>query len=192
MSLRINHNMSALNTLRSVVQNTNAQAKTMEKLSSGLKINYGTKTNIFKKNRVYMATIDTSIGINAPVDRVWDIISDLDNEPKFWKGTKETRIISRDGNVVTREITIAFRDSKCMQKITIQPKEKIYAEFTKGIIKGSKTLTLKTKDDGSLLEANWDVKMSGLAGMFTGIIKKHIRSGTEQALESIKQKVENS
>jgi len=70
-----------------------------------------------------MAIIDTSIGINAPVDRVWDIISDLDNEPKFWKGTKETRIISRDGIVVTREITIAFRVSKCMQNITIQPKE---------------------------------------------------------------------
>jgi carbon monoxide dehydrogenase subunit G len=139
-----------------------------------------------------MAIIDTSIGINAPVDRVWDIISDLDNEPKFWKGTKETRIISRDGNVVTREITIAFRDSKCMQKITIQPKEKIYAEFTEGIIKGSKTLNLKPKDDSSLLEANWDVKMSGLAGMFTGMIKKHIRSGTEQALKSIKQKAENS
>ena len=139
-----------------------------------------------------MATIDTSIGINAPVDRVWDIISDLDNEPKFWKGTKETKIISRDGNVVTREITIAFRDSKCMQKITIQPKEKIYAEFTEGIIKGSKTLNLKPKDDSSLLEANWDVKMSGLAGMFTGMIKKHIRSGTEQALESIKQKAESS
>jgi len=139
-----------------------------------------------------MAIIDTSIDINASVDRVWDIISDLDNEPKFWKGTKETRIISRDGNVITREITIAFRDSKCMQKITIQPKEKIYAEFTKGIIKGSKTLILKPKDDSSLLEANWDVKMSGLAGMFTGIIKKHIRSGTEQALESIKQKAENS
>jgi len=139
-----------------------------------------------------MAIIDTSIDINASVNRVWDIISDLDNEPKFWRGTKETRIISRDGNVVTREIVIAFRDSKCMQKITIQPKEKIYAEFTKGIIKGSKTLILKPKDDSSLLEANWDVKMSGLAGMFTGMIKKHIRSGTEQALESIKQKAENS
>jgi len=139
-----------------------------------------------------MAIIDASVDINASVDKVWDIISDLDNEPKFWKGTKETRIISRDGNMVTREITIAFRDSKCMQKITIQPKEKIYAEFTKGIIKGSKTLTLKPKDGSSLLEANWDVKMSGLAGMFTGMIKKHIRSGTEQALKSIKQKAENS
>jgi len=116
-----------------------------------------------------MAIIDTSVDINAPIDRVWDIISDLDNEPKFWKGIKETRMISRDGNVVTREITIAFRDSKCMQKITLKP-----------------------KDGGSLLEVNWDVKMSGLAGMFTGMIKKHIRNGTEQALESIKQKAENS
>ena len=139
-----------------------------------------------------MATIDTSVEINASIDKVWDIISDLDAEPKFWKGTKETKIISRDGNLITREIVIAFRDSKCMQKITLEPKERIHAEFTEGIIKGSKTLTLKTKDDGSLLEANWDIKMSGLAGMFTGIIKKHIRSGTEQALESIKQKAENS
>ena len=139
-----------------------------------------------------MATIDASIEINAPVNKIWDIISDLDNEPKFWKGTKETKIISRDGNVITREIVIAFRDSKCMQKITLEPKEKIYAEFTEGIIKGSKTLTLKAKNDCAMLEANWDVKMGGLAGMFTGMIKKHIRSGTEKALESIKQQAESS
>ena len=139
-----------------------------------------------------MATIDTSIEIKAPIEKVWDIISDLDNEPKFWRGTKETKIISRDGNVITREIIIAFSDSKCMQKITMQPKEKIYAEFTEGIIKGSKTLNLKSKDGGSLLEANWDVKMSGLAGVFTGMIKKHIRSGTEQAIESIKKQAESS
>ena len=39
MSLKINHNMSAINTHRSVLNNSNAQEKTMEKLSSGLKIN---------------------------------------------------------------------------------------------------------------------------------------------------------
>ena len=139
-----------------------------------------------------MATIDTSIEIKAPIEKVWDIISDLDNEPKFWRGTKETKIISRDGNIITREIIIAFRDSKCIQKITLEPKERIHAEFTEGIIKGSKTLNLKSKDGGSLLEANWDVKMSGLAGVFTGMIKKHIRSGTEQAIESIKKQAESS
>ena len=138
-----------------------------------------------------MAEINTSVDITASVDTVWNIISDLDNEPKFWKGTKETRTISKDGNVITREIIIAFRDSKCMQKITLQPKEKIHAEFTEGIIKGSKTLSLKPKENKLTLEANWDIKMSGLAGVFTGMIKKHIKNGTEKALESIKLEAES-
>ena len=138
-----------------------------------------------------MATIDVSVDISAPIDKVWDVISDLDNEPKFWKGTKETKIISRDDNIVTREIIIAFRDSRCMQTITIQPKEKIHAEFTKGIIKGSKTISLDPKKVGCSLNAKWDIKMSGLAGMFTGMISKHVRSGTEQALKAIKQEVES-
>jgi hypothetical protein len=30
-----------------------------------------------------------------------------------------------------------------------------------------------------------------LAGMFTGMVSKHIRGGTEQALESIKQEAES-
>ncbi|HIH45539.1 MAG TPA: SRPBCC family protein, partial [Candidatus Nitrosotenuis sp.] len=35
-----------------------------------------------------MATIESSITINASADKVWEIVSDLDSEPKFWKGTK--------------------------------------------------------------------------------------------------------
>jgi flagellin len=38
-AMRINHNISALNTHRSLVQNTEAQKKSLERLSSGLKIN---------------------------------------------------------------------------------------------------------------------------------------------------------
>ena len=30
-----------------------------------------------------MATIEAAVTINAPVDRVWDLVSDIDNEPKF-------------------------------------------------------------------------------------------------------------
>ena len=138
-----------------------------------------------------MAIIDVSVDINTTIDKVWDIVSDLDNEPKFWKGTKETKIISRDGTVVPREIIIAFRDSRCMQTITIQPKEKIHAKFTKGIIKGSKTINLMPKKDGCSLNAKWDIKMSGLAGMFMGMVSKHVRGGTEQALESIKREAES-
>ena len=137
-----------------------------------------------------MAEIHASVDVNVTIDKVWDVISDLDNEPKFWKGTKEIRNISSSENKINREITIAFRDQKCMQEVTIFPKQKIEAKFTKGIIKGEKILNLKETEDGCNLEAVWKIKLSGMMGMFTGMITKHIQSGTEQALQAIKQEVE--
>ena len=139
-----------------------------------------------------MAEIHVGTDVNVSIDKVWSIISDLDNEPKYWKGTKEIRNISSDGNIVNREITIAFRDQKCIQKVTTFPKQKIEAKFTKGIIKGEKILTLTETHDGCHLEANWNMKLSGMMGMFTGMIIKHIQSGTEQALEAIKREAENN
>ena len=138
-----------------------------------------------------MAEIKTSVIINSSQEKIWNVISDIDNEPKFWKGTKEVRNISKDGNHISREITIAFRDQKCLQEVTNTPKETIRAVFTKGVIVGEKMLTLKNMDNSCELEAVWDVKLSGKMGMFTGIIKKHIKSGTEQALQEIKKEVEN-
>jgi len=137
-----------------------------------------------------MAEIRASIEINTPLEKVWSLVSDLDNEPKFWKGTKEIRNISKEGNIVTREVTIAFKDSKCMQTVTLYPKEKIHAEFTKGIINGTKTVSLQPEGNSTHLEAVWNIKLSGMMGMFTGMVKKHIQSGTEQALQSIKQEAE--
>jgi len=137
-----------------------------------------------------MALIDASIRIKAPIQRVWSIVSDLDNEPKFWKGTKEVKNISKDETKITREVTIAFRDSKCMQEVLLYPQEKIEIKFTKGIIDGIKTIQLIPIENETELEVNWDIKLSGMMGMFTGIVTKHIKSGTNQALESIKQEAE--
>jgi len=137
-----------------------------------------------------MAEIEVSVEISAQIDKVWDIVSDIDNEPKFWKGTKEIRNISKNENIVNREITIAFRDQKCMQEVKLQPKEKIEAVFTKGIIDGTKIITLTAKDEKTLLNVKWDIKLTGVMGMFTGMIKKHIESGTVQALQKIKEEIE--
>lgn len=137
-----------------------------------------------------MATIVVAVKINAPVDKVWDVVSDLDGEPKFWKGTKSVRNISRDGNTIQREIIIAFRDSKCMQSVLLQPKQKILATFTEGIINGTKTVQIIPEGQKTKLEVIWDIRMTGMLGMFTGMVKKHIKSGTEQALEAIKQEIE--
>ena len=137
-----------------------------------------------------MATIVVQTEINATLEKVWEVISDIDNEPKFWKGTKEVKTLSTEGNIIKREITIAFRDQKCLQEIQLKPKESIRAKFTKGILNGTKTITLIPKSDSVIIETSWDIKLSGMMNMFTGVIKNHIKSGTEQALKSIKEEIE--
>jgi carbon monoxide dehydrogenase subunit G len=137
-----------------------------------------------------MATIEVKIGINATVDKVWDVISDIDNEPKFWKGTKKVKNISKEGDKIFREITIAFRDQKCLQEVTLYPKKQIEAKFTKGIINGEKVIKIIPNGDETIIQTTWDMKLSGMMGMFTGVIKKHIKSGTEQAMQSIKEEIE--
>jgi len=137
-----------------------------------------------------MAEIEVSVEINASVDKVWEVVSDLDKEPEFWKGTKEIRNISKNGNSVSREVTIAFRDQKCMQEIKIEPKEKIEIKFTKGIIDGTKIITLSPIEEKTILKTKWNIKLTGMMGMFTGVIKKHIENGTVQALQKIKEQIE--
>lgn len=137
-----------------------------------------------------MAVIEVSVQIDAPLDKVWDLVSNIDNEPKFWKGTKETRNISKQGDIIKREITIAFRDQKCLQDVKLSPKEAIEAVFTKGIIDGVKVIKLIPQDGKTTVETKWDIKLSGMMGMFTGMLKNHIKSGTEQALQSIKEELE--
>ena len=137
-----------------------------------------------------MAIIVVQTEINATLEKVWKIISDIDNEPKFWKGTKEVKTLSTEGNTIKREITIAFRDQKCLQEIQLKPKESIRAKFTKGILNGTKVITLIPKNNSVLIETSWDIKLSGMMNMFTAVIKNHIKSGTEQALKSIKEEIE--
>ena len=128
--------------------------------------------------------------VNSTVEKVWEVISDIDNEPRFWKGTKEVKTLSKEGNIIKREITIAFRDQKCLQEIQLKPKEEIKARFTKGILDGTKIITLIPKNNNVVLKTTWDIKLSGKMNMFTAIIKNHIKSGTEQAMKSIKEEIE--
>ena len=137
-----------------------------------------------------MAVIEVEAEIRAPIGRVWEVVSDIDGEPKYWKGTKEVRNISKDGNRVTREVTIAFRDQKCMQLVTLTPPEAIVVEFTAGIIDGKKTVSLRQEGGSTMVRTVWDIRLTGMMGMFTGMLKGHIRNGTEQALGAIKREIE--
>ena len=137
-----------------------------------------------------MVTLNASQEVSAPLDRVWDVVADMDNEPKYWHGTKAVKNISRNGNVIEREVTIAFRDSKCRQTVVLNPKKSIEITITDGPMKGTKVVTLKPSGDRTRIDVVWEIKLAGFLGMFSGMVKKHIAEGTEEALARIAKAVE--
>ncbi|MGI0027295.1 MAG: type II toxin-antitoxin system RatA family toxin [Nitrosopumilaceae archaeon] len=136
-----------------------------------------------------MAQIKAAVEINASVDKVWEVVSDLDNDSKFWTSITYIRNISHNNNEVKREITIA-KVNKCLQTITLYPKEKIHTEWAKGIIKGTKDIILTPRGSGTYLESVLDYKFSGVAGFLSGKITKDVTIEAQRAVESIKEKAE--
>jgi ribosome-associated toxin RatA of RatAB toxin-antitoxin module len=137
-----------------------------------------------------MVLIHASRIMAASIDRVWDVISDIDRDPDFWRGTRQIKNISKTGNTVEREVVIAFRNSVCREIVILDPKKSINIEIMEGPIKGKKTIALSNIENNSTrIDVEWNIKINGLFVIFTQIIKKHILSGTQEALERISKKV---
>ena len=128
--------------------------------------------------------------MSAPADKVWNIVADLDNEPRYWHGTKSVKNISKNGNTIEREVTIAFKDSRCRQKVVLNPEESVEITITDGPMKGTKVVTLIPSGEKTRVDVVWDIKLTGFLGMFTGMVKKHIAEGSDEALERIAKAVE--
>ncbi len=138
-----------------------------------------------------MITFNASREMSAPLDRIWNIVADVDNEPNYWRGTKTVKNISKAENKIEREVTIAFKDSKCRQIVLLNPKKSVEIMITQGPIRGTKTVLLNPLENRKTrVDVVWNIKLSGLLGVFTGMVKKHIAEGTNEALFRIAKAVE--
>ena len=138
-----------------------------------------------------MITINASREISASLDRIWNIIADVDNEPKYWHGTKTVKNISRDNNRIEREVTIAFKDSKCRQTVLLNPNKSVEIIITEGPIKGTKTVMLHPLDNRKTrIDVVWKIKLTGFLSIFSGMVKGHISKGTDEALVRIAEAAE--
>jgi ribosome-associated toxin RatA of RatAB toxin-antitoxin module len=130
-----------------------------------------------------MITFNASREMSAPLDRIWNIVADVDNEPNYWRGTKTVKNISKAENKIEREVTIAFKDSKCRQTVVFHPKKSVEIMITQGPIRGTKTVLLNPlENDKTRVDVVWNIKLSGFLGLFAGMVKKHIDEGTDEAL----------
>lgn len=137
-----------------------------------------------------LVTINASREVAAPLSKVWQVVSDVDNEPQYWHGTKTVKNISSEGNTIERQVTIAFKDSLCRQTVVLDPEKSVNITITEGPMKGTKNITLTSQGSSTRIDVAWDVKLTGFLGMFSGMVKKHIAEGTEEALDRITKAVE--
>lgn len=138
-----------------------------------------------------MVNFHTSKKINAPISEVWEILSDTDREPEFWHGTKSIKNISKSGNIVEREVVIAFKNSVCKETVTIEPMKSVTTDITEGPLKGRKKVVINPDGEKAcVVYVEWDIRLSGFMGMFSKMVKKHILEGTNDALDRISKALE--
>lgn len=136
-----------------------------------------------------MVEIKVKLQIDAPIEKVWDVISRVDDDPKFWNLTKRIRNISKKENEIIREVIVG-KVEKCHQKVTLVPKEAVHILWTKGVITGTKDFVLISLGSATLLEVSMDYNLSGLARFFSGGIKEELQIEAELAVDLIKERAE--
>jgi carbon monoxide dehydrogenase subunit G len=130
--------------------------------------------------------IQVSRELAAPLDKVWEIIADVDREPEFWYGTKSIKNTKKTEKIIEREVVISFRNSICKEIVTLDPKKSVKISIIDGPMKGTKNITINdVGNNKTKIDVEWDIKLAGFLGMFTRMVKKHISEGTEEALERI-------
>ena len=136
-----------------------------------------------------MVEIKVKLQIDAPLEKVWEVVSRVDDDPKFWNLTKRIRNLSKRENEVIREVIVG-KVEKCHQKVTIVPKEAIHILWTKGVITGTKDIVLTSLGNATLLEVSMDYALSGPARFFSGGIKEELQIEAAIAVDMIKEKAE--
>ena len=137
--------------------------------------------------------IQASTKVRAPRERVWPLLADLEGEPRFWKGTVAVRTLSRNGDVVDREVTLAFRNALQRERVYLHTPSRVVHEIVGGPMRGTKVVAIQAHDEepGVQLNATWDVALRGFLKIGSRMVSKHIEEGTRNALERIKQAAES-
>jgi carbon monoxide dehydrogenase subunit G len=132
-----------------------------------------------------VTTISASRKVSEPLDKVWEIIADDDSEPKYYPGLNSIKNISRSGNVIEREVTVGFRDSRGRQIVMLNPMRSVEIVMKDGIMTGTRTVMLTPVDGGTMVDIAWDIEVPGVPVLFRGNVKNRIAKGTEEALDRI-------
>jgi uncharacterized protein YndB with AHSA1/START domain len=146
--------------------------------------------------------IKASREISAPIDQVWNVVSDVDNETKYWSTFKAIKNINKTAinmtaNTTEREVTLAagpLGETITHQFVTVNSEQfVVQTNITEGPVTGTRLLTLNpssSNTNATKIDVLWNVDLSGIPIFGRGFAKDGIMRTTEEALSNIAAEVE--
>ena len=145
--------------------------------------------------------IKASREISSPIDQVWNVVSDVDNETKYWSTFKAIKninmtAINKTANTTEREVTLVtgpLGETITHQFVTVNPEQFVVeTNITEGPVTGTRTLALSPSSNANAtrIDVFWNVDMSGIPVFGRGFAKDGIMRTTEEALSNIAAEVE--
>ena len=141
--------------------------------------------------------IKASREISAPIDQVWNVVSEIDNETKYWPTFKTIKNINMTANTTEREVTLVAGPSGetiTHQFVTVNPEQFVVeTNITEGPVTGTRILTLSpssSNTNATRIDVLWNVDMSGIPIFGRGFAKDGIMRTTEEALSNIATEIE--
>jgi hypothetical protein len=134
-----------------------------------------------------IVTIDETILVDAPRDRVWEVVSEVDKDREYWDGLTSIRNLHSEGNAVEREVTVGFIGRTGLQSIELKPKKSVELKMTKGPLKGSREIRLTSLQGGrkTRVDVSWSFEFSGVPDFAKPYVKSQLQRGTREALARI-------
>jgi uncharacterized protein YndB with AHSA1/START domain len=145
--------------------------------------------------------IRASREMSSPIDQVWNVVSNIDNETKYWSTFKAIKNINKTAinmtaNTTEREVTIVtgpLGETITHQFVTVNPEQFVVeTNITEGPVTGTRTLALSPSSNVNTtkIDVLWNVDMSGIPFFGRGFAKDGIMRTTEEALSNIAAEVE--
>jgi len=146
--------------------------------------------------------IRVSREISSPIDQVWNIVSGIDNETKYWPTFKTIKninmtAINMTANTTEREVTLLtgpLGETTTHQFVTVNSEQFVVeTNITQGPVTGTRVLTLSPSSSNSnttKVDVIWNVDLSGIPIFGRGFAKDGIMRTTEEALSNIAAEVE--
>ena len=140
------------------------------------------KANRFGK----MVSIRESKMVDAKIDRVWEIVSDVDKDPEYWTSITSISNIKKDMNLIERKVKVGLIGKTSWQTIRLVPKRSVELTMTKGPIIGTREISLSPlSSEKTEFEVLWEFEASGVPSFARSFVAERIKQGTKEALEKI-------